>query len=74
MIAYKVDKSRHCFTMSKDDLASFAQLIWHLKHDPPLIGFNRNTMPVKQRAVVEAFYDHIEYPENYGELLNANGL
>lgn len=74
MISFKKEKGRCYFGMSPSDMVVFAQLIWHWKHDPEPIGFNRKPMTAKQKAIVEDLYDRINYPDNYCEQLNQHGL
>ena len=70
MINYKQVKGRSYFGMSADELATFAELIWHWKHDPKPIGFNRKPMTKKQEKLIETFFDLINFPEDYAEMLN----
>jgi hypothetical protein len=44
--------------------------VWIWKHNPPPIGFNRKPMTRKQEKIIEDIFDHVNYPENYAELLN----
>jgi hypothetical protein len=73
MITYKHEKNRHTFAMNAEDLSVFAQIIWHWKHDPQPVGFNRRRMTAKQLKIIEDIYDLMGYPENYETQLNLNG-
>lgn len=70
MITYSSLKGRHIFSFNNDDLSVFAKIVWIWKHNPPPIGFNRKPMTRKQEKIIEDIFDHVNYPENYAELLN----
>jgi len=70
MIGFKREKGRNWWGMNTEDMATFAELIWHLRNDPKPIGFNRRPMTKKQERIVEDIFDLINYPPDYAECLN----
>jgi len=71
MIAYRHDKRRHILTFSNADLADMAELIWLLKHTPPPLGYQRKPLTTAQQRVVDNLYDVIQFPPEYGTLINS---
>ena len=70
MINFKIVKGRRYWGMTQDDLTTFAEIIWLLKHSPPPIGFNRKPLTSKQVKIVDAFYEWINYEPDYAEQIN----
>ena len=71
MINFKKEKSRSYWGMGQEDMVVFAELIWHLKHDPKPMGFHRKPYTPKQEKLINDFYDLIAFPDDFETVLNS---
>jgi hypothetical protein len=71
MITYRHEKRRHVLSMTNQDLADLAEVIWLLKHTPPPMGYQRKPMTGPQQKIVDNLYDIIGYPADYAALINS---